>query len=168
MHFRLFKDSSSKQEVTVPVWLLGRRKQERSQTLIACFRKKRGKDHFWKNREILTYFSIQQNNSVRHSSLILGCSYLCFDTFVSKDANKKILYKTFTESPWFLFAKYKCIWGRSTEARSRPGVWSEDNFLPLVFLQEWGTINSVLGLDSEIGGTGNSTPSLASPQPHFS
>lgn len=49
----------------------------------------------------------------------------------------KILYNTFTESPWFLFAKYKCIWGRSTEARSRPGVWSEDNFLPLVFLKEY-------------------------------
>lgn len=37
-----------------------------------------------------------------------------------------------------------------------------------MFLQEWGTINSVLGLDSDIGGTGNHIPSLASPQHHFS
>lgn len=101
MQFRLFKDSSSKQEVTVPVCLLGRRKQERSQTLIACFRKNEAKTISGRIGKFLLIFL----SSKKPMSDTFCCSYLCFESFVSKDAHKKILYKSFTESPWFLFAK---------------------------------------------------------------
>lgn len=53
------------------------------------FQKKKSRDHFWKHREILICFCIQQNNIVIHILL-----YSCFGSSVSKDANIEILQKT--------------------------------------------------------------------------
>lgn len=131
IQFRVFKDSSSKQEVTVPVWLLGRRKQEKSQTLTACKRKKEEKTISGRIRKSYLFLYPAKQHCQTHSAVVIYTLRI----LLARMPIKKILCKTFTLIPFCQVVE--CIWGRSTEARSRPGVWSEDNFLPLVFLQEW-------------------------------